>query len=1043
MKASGFSLLLLLAFVHGCACEKSPSFGDAGTDVDAGADAGSIDSGVDAGAPDAGLDPDAGPPPELKLLKVLPPRGSSAGGTQVLLTGSGFVRNFASRGSVARQETKLRFGNNPVVDIQIIDDETMEIRSPPGKAGLTNLTLENPNGTFVCSGCFTYFDDVFLSGVSPKEGTLHGGNELTLQGGGFTPDMHVLLGDVSSPQVTFVSSTELKVVAPPRALAEAVDVVLYSKNGQGSLPRAYTYVAPTRVATVAPLTGPLSGGTSVVLTGQGLSGATSVRFGSTPATSFTVESSTRLVAVAPAGTSLGAVDLTVVTPRESWTVKKGFAYVDGSGGFAAYGVFPHVVSAAGGDTVTVTGQGWMSGSVSVTVGGVLAPVVSATSTEVRLTVPAQVGSARRASIQIEDGVGSAILPDALTFRLQVSSVAPDTGSSLGGTSVTVGGLRFPPDAQAWLGAQQGTLQGAASATSLTMISPTGSSGARVAVRVNEASDPENEAALSDAYTFEAPLAIGRVQPGRGAIAGGALVTVRGAGFGDGTVVDFGAQRAKDIKIIDSHTLQCRAPRNDVGTVDVKVMRAGQSDTLPAGFSYFDPRSLSGGLSGGPLSGTLNISVLESTRAFYGMPVPLATVMLGSDPTTPFQGLTDARGQLTFSENSLVKAQTVTVFKEGFESVTVTSVNAENLTVLIARTGGEGDPSPPPPGPPPSLISGRVTGFKAPRPLSADETLEARVFLAQSSFYEGPPFAPPSNRSGEKWRLSADGQDYLLLTNAGLHAAYAILGVRNAQTGAFSPYLMGIKRGITTSPDSPASGHDIVLDMHLDMTVPITIDSPISLGTPPTQLPATNAVYAWLDLGAEGFIPNPTNWDSGGAAQTAARGEQVQFSMPYFPRLDGSNFVFLNEAAGASIYPVSYFYRRQPGTLSTGLSIGPMLPTPRIVEPTPLSGFTGTLRWETDPGPTPDIIQVLVLKPTLGGTVTLWSVVLPGTETQVVLPAPAVTKLKAEEVGNALYVAVLTSRSPKFNYAQWTYDTLSGVSWSSYTIALTDGIAITP
>ena len=84
--------------------------------------------------------------------------------------------------------------------------------------------------------------------------------------------------------------------------------------------------------------------------------------------------------------------------------------------------------------------------------------------------------------------------------------------------------------------------------------------------------------------------------------------------------------------------------------------------------------------------------------------PTVTVRSGwagaPDETTPFQGFTDNRGQLTFSDPSLVKAQTVTVFKENYQSATVTSVNAENLTVFISYTGpGEGSPGSPPPGVP--------------------------------------------------------------------------------------------------------------------------------------------------------------------------------------------------------------------------------------------------------------------------------------------------------------------------------------------------------
>ncbi|WP_217999341.1 IPT/TIG domain-containing protein, partial [Nocardia exalbida] len=52
-------------------------------------------------------------------------------------------------------------------------------------------------------------------------------------------------------------------------------------------------------------------GTTVVLTGTNLTGATAVSFGATPATSFTVDSATQITAVTPAGT--GTVLVTATT----------------------------------------------------------------------------------------------------------------------------------------------------------------------------------------------------------------------------------------------------------------------------------------------------------------------------------------------------------------------------------------------------------------------------------------------------------------------------------------------------------------------------------------------------------------------------------------------------------------------------------------------------------------------------------------------------------------------------------------------------------
>jgi hypothetical protein len=1027
----------LVALGAGCSCGSTTTPTDSGVpDASVDMDAGVDDAGTE--VPDAGVE-DAGPPPMLALRRLLPPRGSSAGGSSVLLEGSAFLRDFAGTGSQAKPLTSIKVGSNPVLDFQIIDDETIELRTPPGVAGPASVSLTNPNGAVICNNCFTYFDELVVTSFAPRQGPLEGGTEVTLNGQGFTQDTQVLFGSFSSPRITFVSSTQLKAVAPRGAVADLVDVVVYNKNGVNTQRRSYQYVASPRLVAVLPPTGPLSGGTVVTLVGTGFSGVTGVKFGAFDGTALAVNSDSLVTVTTPPGASAGAVDVTLVTPVESRTFKGAFAYADPTGPFAVFGVFPHVI--VPGQVVTVLGQALDSAPLTVTIGGEVATVGMVTPTTARVTVPPRAAAPRKSDVVLA-GPGSATLTAALTWKIGLTSIAPTSGPAAGGTAVTVVASALPADAQVRIGTFPATGVTVTGETGLTATTAAGSGGGASDVVVREAADAENEAVLAGAFTYLEPLSIGRVQPERGAIAGNTLVTVLGAGFGDATVVSFGQAKAKDLKVIDSHTLTCRTPKaNQVGVVDVRVDRLTENDTLPGGFSYFDPRSISGGMSGGPLVGTLNITVLDSTQGNFGAPVPGATVMLGLDPTTPYQGDTDQRGQITFSDPSLVKAQVVTVFKANYESTTVTSVNSENLTVFISRTGGgDGNPGPPPPSPPPSTIAGRVTGFKSPRPLVGMESLEARVFVAQTSLYGGPPFAGLPNKSREKWRITADGGEYLVFTGAGLRAVYAVLGIANAATQSFQPVAMGVKRSITTSPDNPATGQDIVLDMQLDLTVPITIDSPLTFQGPLGPEPGMNSVYAWLDLGAEGFIPNPNNWGTGLAPRSSVSSAGSSLSFPSFPQLDGSNFIFLNEAAGSSSYPVSYYFRRQPGDMHLGVTIGPLLPAPNLTAP--IGGtFTGTISWTMAPGVVPDIHNVQILKPTLFGNLTLWNMVLPGTETQVVLPQPAVEKLLREEAGNPLFVVIYSSRSPKFAYTQWTYDTLSGVSWSSFTIALSD--AFTP
>jgi len=72
--------------------------------------------------------------------------------------------------------------------------------------------------------------------------------------------------------------------------------------------------SPPTVTGVSPIVGGTAGGTNpITITGTGFTGATAVKFGSTNATSYTVDSSTSITATAPAG-STGTVNITVTTP---------------------------------------------------------------------------------------------------------------------------------------------------------------------------------------------------------------------------------------------------------------------------------------------------------------------------------------------------------------------------------------------------------------------------------------------------------------------------------------------------------------------------------------------------------------------------------------------------------------------------------------------------------------------------------------------------------------------------------------------------------
>ena len=87
---------------------------------------------------------------------------------------------------------------------------------------------------------------------------------------------------------------------------------------------------PPSVSTVTPASSPIGGGGTVTITGAAFTGATSVLFGTVPATTFTVVSDTEISVVVPSASAPGRVDVTVAGPTgtSTATTGDGFLYVE-------------------------------------------------------------------------------------------------------------------------------------------------------------------------------------------------------------------------------------------------------------------------------------------------------------------------------------------------------------------------------------------------------------------------------------------------------------------------------------------------------------------------------------------------------------------------------------------------------------------------------------------------------------------------------------------------------------------------------------------
>jgi hypothetical protein len=150
-----------------------------------------------------------------------------------------------------------------------------------------------------------------LTSLAPSSGPTSVFNTVVITGSGFSNvgPLTVRFGTAATT-FTIDSNTQITAVAPPGTGTVNVTVTVELDGTSNPLP--YTYVAAPTLTSIAPNTGPVVGGTTVVLTGTNLTGATAVSFGATPATSFVVNSATQITAVAPAGTA-GTVPVTATT----------------------------------------------------------------------------------------------------------------------------------------------------------------------------------------------------------------------------------------------------------------------------------------------------------------------------------------------------------------------------------------------------------------------------------------------------------------------------------------------------------------------------------------------------------------------------------------------------------------------------------------------------------------------------------------------------------------------------------------------------------
>ena len=178
-----------------------------------------------------------------------------------------------------------------------------------------NVTVTTVGGTSSTGAAdqFAYVAAPTVAGVNPTGGVTTGGTSVIITGTGFTGATTVDFG--STAATTFTVNSATQITATDAAGSGVVNVtvsVVYGGTSATSTADHFSYVVAPAVSSVSPTSGSGVGSTSVVIKGTGFTGATAVDFGSSSATTFTVNSATQITATDPAG--VGVVNVTVTVP---------------------------------------------------------------------------------------------------------------------------------------------------------------------------------------------------------------------------------------------------------------------------------------------------------------------------------------------------------------------------------------------------------------------------------------------------------------------------------------------------------------------------------------------------------------------------------------------------------------------------------------------------------------------------------------------------------------------------------------------------------
>ncbi|MBE2285889.1 MAG: IPT/TIG domain-containing protein [Prosthecobacter sp.] len=528
--------------------------------------------------------------PAPTVTAITPSSGPTTGGTSVTITGTNFTG-----------ATGVTIGGAAATSVSVVNATTITCVTPAGTAGAKSVVVTTPGGSNSANSLFTYVAPPTVTSVAPANGPIAGGTSVTITGTNFAGATGVTIGGVTATSVSVVNSTSITCVTPA-GTAGSKSVVVTTPGGSNSANSLFTYVAAPTVASIAPASGPTSGGTSVTITGTNFTGATGVTLGGSAATNVSVVNATTITCITPAR-SAGAASVVVTTPGGSNSVNSLFSYLAAP---TVTSISPSKNPLAGGVSVTITGTNF-TGATGVTIGGAPATSVNAVNdTTITCVTPAAAAGAKSVVVTTPGGSNGANSLLTYVAAPTVTSIAPTSGPTAGGTSVTITGTDFT-----WV---LGVTIGGVAAMNITEVNPTTITATTPAGTAGTASVVVNTAfgssSANSLFTYVAPApTVTAISPASGPTSGGTSVTITGTNFTGATGVTIGGTTATSVSVVNDTKITAITPAGTAGTASVVVTTPSGSNSVNSLFTYVAPPTVTSiAPASGPTSGGTSVTI---------------------------------------------------------------------------------------------------------------------------------------------------------------------------------------------------------------------------------------------------------------------------------------------------------------------------------------------------------------------------------------------------------------------------------------------------